>query len=332
MTEEYIHREPFGVLLMAYGSPNRLDEIAPYYTDVRGGRPPTPELLAALTARYQRVGGRTPLLAISQAQARGLQARLDEEAPGRYRVYLGMKHWHPFLAEPVRQMARDEIHEAIAIALAPHYSRMSIGGYIAKVEAVQAQLAGEPPSASEPPALHPTQFTFVRSWHDEPHLWRALAERARAALATKFTAEERDSVFVLFTAHSLPERIREWDDPYPRELRATSEGIAGLLSLPAERWDFAFQSAGRTPEPWLGPDILTRVRALAADGQRAILICPVGFIADHLEILYDIDIECQELARELSVHVERIEMLNSDPALIEALTAVVRQHTPQRAR
>ncbi|HEX6123304.1 MAG TPA: ferrochelatase [Ktedonobacterales bacterium] len=326
------HREPFGVLLMAYGSPNSLEEIAPYYTDVRGGRPPTPELLAQLTARYQAVGGRTPLLAISQAQARGLQARLDRETPGRYRVYLGMKHWHPLLAEPVRQMARDQIHEAIAIALAPHYSRMSIGGYIAKVEAAQEQLASEAEAAGAPPAPQPTQFTFVRSWHDQPIFWEALAERVRAALAAKFSAEERASVFVLFTAHSLPERIREWDDPYPHELRATSEGIASLLALPANRWDFAFQSAGRTPEPWLGPDILTRVRALAAAGERMVLVCPVGFIADHLEILYDIDIECRNLARELGSHVERIEMLNSDPALIEALATVVRQHTPLRGR
>jgi protoporphyrin/coproporphyrin ferrochelatase len=314
-------REAFGVLLMAYGSPNSLEEVEPYYTDVRGGRPPTPQLLDALKARYARVGGHTPLLAISREQAAGLQARLNQETPGRYRVYLGMKHWHPFLEEPVRQMARDGIAEAVAMALAPHYSRMSIGGYIAKVEAAQAWLAEEG-------NRQPTQFTFVRSWHDEPHFWQALANRVQATLAARFAPTERTGVFVLFTAHSLPERILAEEDPYPRELLATSTGVAGLLGMARERWDFAFQSAGRTPEPWLGPDILTRIRGLAASGERAILICPVGFIADHLEILYDIDVECQDLAYELGVHVERIEMLNAGSELIEALAAVVRQHTP----
>ncbi len=320
---ETSRREPFGVLLMAYGSPNTLDEVEPYYTDVRGGRPPTPQLLAELKERYARVGGRTPLLAISRQQAEGLQARLDREAPGRYRVTLGMKHWHPYLAEPVREMAAGGIAEAIAVALAPHYSRLSIDGYIQRVEAAQATLAEEGNT-------HPTQFTFVRSWHDEPLFWQALAGQVRAALAEKFAEEERARVFVVFSAHSLPARIREWDDPYPSELLATSEGVAGLVGLDRARWDFAFQSAGRTPEPWLGPDILTRIRDLAAAGERSILICPVGFIADHLEILFDIDVECQELGRELDIHVERIEMLNARPELIEALAAVVRKHTPRR--
>jgi ferrochelatase len=317
------HREPFGVLLMAYGSPSSLEEVEPYYTDVRGGRPPTPHLLEQLKARYARVGGRTPLLAISQAQADGLQERLNREAPGRYRVYLGMKHWRPLIEEPVRQMANDGIAEAIGIALAPHYSRMSIDGYIAKVEAAQARIAEEDGSA-------PTQFSFVHSWHDEPLFVWALASHLRAALAEKFGPAERAEVYVLFTAHSLPERIREWDDPYPRELLATAEGVASLAALARERWDFAYQSAGRTPEPWLGPDVLTRMRTLAGAGERAILICPVGFISDHLEILYDIDVEAQDLARQLGLHVERIAMLNATSESIEALAAVVRQHTPRR--
>jgi ferrochelatase len=326
---EIPRREPFGVLLMAYGSPNGPGEIKPYYTDVRGGRPPTPQLLAELKARYERVGGHTPLLAISRAQTQELQRRLDAEAPGRYRVYLGMKHWHPFLEEPVRQMEADGIREALAIALAPHDSRLSIGGYIDKVEAAQAKLAAERATTGTS-HVQPTQFTFVRSWHDEPLFWQALAARVRSARAAKFAPAERERLVVLFTAHSLPERIREWNDPYQRELLATSRGVAGLLGLAEGRWDFAFQSAGRTPEPWLGPDILTSLRALAAAGEHAVLICPVGFIADHLEILYDIDVECMALARELGIHVERIEMLNSDPELIDALAAVVGKHTPHR--
>jgi protoporphyrin/coproporphyrin ferrochelatase len=303
---------PTGVLLMAYGTPYSLDEVEPYYTDVRGGRAPTPELLVELKERYRLVGGRTPLLEISRAQADGLQRLLDAEAPGRYRVYLGMKHWHPYIAAAVRQMRADGIREALAVALAPHYSRMSIGGYISRIEDAQASLDGEP-----------IRFRYVESWHDEPIFLEALATQVRAALATSFAPEERDGVFVLFTAHSLPERIREWDDPYQRELLATSRGVADVLGLPADRWDFAFQSAGRTPEPWLGPDILTKLRELAAAGRRTVLVCPVGFISEHLEIFYDIDYEAHRLAEELGVHLERIEMLNATPPLLEALAAVV---------
>jgi ferrochelatase len=308
---------------MAYGSPNSLDEVEPYYTDIRGGRPPTPQLIEQLKARYARVGERTPLLAISQAQADGLQERLNREAPGRYQVCLGMKHWHPFIEEPVRQLASDGVTEAIGVVLAPHYSRMSIDGYIAKVETAQARIVEEGSTS-------PTQFSFVRSWHDEPLFWQALAGRVRAALVEKFAPDEQAGVYLLFTAHSLPERIREWNDPYPRELLATSKGVADLAGLARERWDFAYQSAGRTPEPWLGPDILARMRMLADSGERAILICPVGFISDHLEILYDIDIEAQDLAHQLGLHVERIAMLNASPELNEVLAAVVRQHTPRR--
>jgi ferrochelatase len=316
-----------GVLLMAYGTPNSMGEVEPYYTDVRGGRPPTPELLAQLQERYRMVGGRTPLLEISQAQADGLQRLLDAEEPGRYCVYLGMKHWHPFLEVPVRQMEAEGVRQAIAVALAPHYSRMSIGGYVERVEKAQAKLAAERAAGGAPTGgVQPTQFIFVQSWHDEPIFLEALASQVRAALAEKFAAAERDDVFVLFTAHSLPERIKTWDDPYQRELLATSRGVAQLLDLPTERWDFAFQSAGRTPEPWLGPDILAKVRELAAAGHRSILVCPVGFIAEHLEIFYDIDVEAKQLARELSIHLERIEMLNATPPLIEALAAVVRAH------
>jgi protoporphyrin/coproporphyrin ferrochelatase len=324
--------QPIGVLLMAYGTPRNLEEVEPYYTDVRGGRPPTPRQLEELRERYRRVGGRTPLLDISQAQARRVQEELDAQAPGRYRVYLGMKHWHPFLDVPVRQMASDGVTQAITVALAPHYSRLSIQGYIDRIEAAQAGLAAEQTSGSPPPAgeglgERSTRFTFVKSWHDEPLFWQALAERVRAALGAKFSPQERDSVFVLFTAHSLPERILTWDDPYPRELMATASGVANLVGLPEARWGFAYQSAGRTPEPWLGPDILTKLRELEAQGDLAILVCPVGFIAEHLEILYDIDIEAQQLAGELGIHLERIEMLNDAPSLAHAIAAVVRQHT-----
>lgn len=312
-----------GVLLMAYGTPNTPEEIEPYYTDVRGGRPPTPELLAQLQERYRKVGGRTPLLEISRAQANRLEERLNGDEPGRYKVYVGMKHWHPYIAEAVRQMEADGIREAVAVALAPHYSKMSIGGYIERIEQAQAKLAEE--------GRQPISFTYVESWHDELLFCQALEHQVRAARMAKFPDEVANQVFVVFTAHSLPQKIQEWNDPYKRELLATAASVAGLLRLPRNRWDFAFQSAGRTPEPWLGPDILDKVRELAQRGEDCILICPVGFISDHLEILYDIDVECRDLAQELGIQLERIQMLNADASLIAALASVVERHTPAPA-
>lgn len=320
------NRPPIGVLLMAYGTPNTPAEIEPYYTDIRGGRKPSPELLAELTERYQMVGGRTPLLEISRAQADGLQRLLDAERPGQFRVYLGMKHWHPYIEAAVRQMRGDGVERALAIALAPHYSRMSIGQYIERIEAAQRKITDERAAAGDA-TTEPIRFTCVESWAVEPAFLEALAGQARSALHEKFSTEERHHVFVLFTAHSLPQRIKTWDDPYERELLATSRGVANLLSLLDGRWDFAFQSAGRTPEPWLGPDILEKTRELVERGERAILVCPVGFIAEHLEIFYDIDVEARQLADTLGVHLERIEMLNATPALIESLAAVVRRES-----
>lgn len=313
---------PVGVLLMAYGTPNTPEEIEPYYTDIRGGRKPSPELLTELTERYQMVGGRTPLLEISKAQAEGLQRLLDAERPGEYRVYLGMKHWHPYIEATVRQMRADGVERALAIALAPHYSRMSIGQYIERIETAQRKIADER-AATGDQTTEPIRFTYVESWAIEPAFLEALAGQVRAALHDKFAATERDQVFVLFTAHSLPQRIKTWDDPYERELLATSRGVADLLSLAGGRWDFAFQSAGRTPEPWLGPDILDKIRELVERGERTILVCPVGFIAEHLEIFYDIDVEAKQLADSLGIHLERIEMLNATPPLVESLAAVV---------
>lgn len=305
---------------MAYGSPNSLDEVLPYYTDVRGGHAPSPEHLAVIMDHYRLVGGNTGLLAISRAQAEALQARLDETAPGAYRVYLGMRHWRPFITDVVRQMAADGIQEAIGIALAPHDSRISVGGYIAKVEAGLAALAQERSEAA--PAIH---FTYARSWHTDPHFLWLLAERVKAALGEKFTPEERADAHVIFTAHSLPQRVLEWHDPYPAQLRETVDGVVELLSLNESRWTFAYQSAGRTDEPWLGPSILDVIPQLAAGGARAALVCPIGFIADNLEILYDIDIDCHERAAQAGIHLERIAMPNADPLLIEALLSAVRQ-------
>lgn len=299
---------PRGVLLMAYGTPRDLDEVEPYYTDIRGGRAPTPAALDNLRERYRKVGGKTPLFELTRDVAAGLQRRLDRAEPDRFRVYFGMKHWHPYLGDVVPRMVADGVREAVAIALAPHYSRMSIGGYRDAVEKARARLD------------QPLDVTFVDSWHAQPLFRQLIAARIRAALE-RFPAETRGEVVVLFSAHSLPQRIREWDDPYPRELNESAAGIAALAGVKA--WRFAFQSAGRTSEPWLGPDILDALDSLAEEGSRAVLSVPFGFVADHLEILYDIDLEARGRAVERGIQLERIALPNADPQFVETLAAIV---------
>lgn len=298
--------EKIGVLLMAYGGPNSLAEVEPYYTDIRGGRKPTPELLAELTARYERVGGRSPLLEITNAQARALGNALGE---GFY-VYVGMKHWHPYIAEAVEQLLHAGHRRVVALALAPHYSRWSIEGYIERVRAAMEKSGAT------------FDATFVESWNDEPLYIRSIVERMQGTRA-EFGAVRWDELQVIFSAHSLPEKILQNDDPYPRELRETCELVAGQLGLGAEGWRFAFQSAGRTTDKWLGPDILDALDNVAAEGHRRVLIAPIGFVADHLEILYDVDVECVERAQALGVELKRIPSANATPTFVSALAAVV---------
>ncbi|HMA35396.1 MAG TPA: ferrochelatase [Chloroflexia bacterium] len=303
---------PIGVLLMAYGTPDSLDDVEPYYTHIRGGKRPPDDKLEDLRARYRRVGGQTPLLAITQATAAGLQAQLDGVAPGRYRVYIGMKHWHPYIGPVVAGMVADGVRQILAIPLAPHYSRLSIGGYR---QAVDAALA---------PLVPPIAVTFVERWHDNA-LWRALiADRVREA-RTRLPAGPDADLALIFSAHSLPERIREWHDPYPDELQASAAGIAELLGTDA--WRFAFQSAGMTGEPWLGPDILDVLAGLPQEGKRRVLVAPIGFVCDHLEILYDIDVECQETAAAHGLTLVRTNLPNATPEFIAVLADLVAQYS-----
>ena len=252
---------------MAYGTPNSLDEVEPYYTDIRGGRKPSPENLQELTERYRRVGGRTPLLDITRSQGQALQEQLGNG----FRVYIGMKHWHPYIAEAVEEIVRCGSGRVVALALAPHYSRFSIDGYVQRVrDAIQksgAQL----------------DVAFVESWNDHPLFLNAVAEQMEAA-RNQFGDVTWGDIQVIFSAHSLPERILQSNDPYPRELEETCAGVAALVGLRREGWRFAYQSAGRTGERWLGPDILETLVQIAAEGHRRVLIAPIGFVADHLEV------------------------------------------------
>jgi len=298
--------DTIGVLLMAYGSPDTIEDVEPYYTHIRGGRAPSPELLEELKERYRQVGGRTPLAAISEATRSALEERLNADGEQRFRVILGMKHWHPYIAEAVGRMGDEGIQRAVGLVLAPHYSETSIAGYYRYVDQARE--------------MHGTPIAIERidSWHLHPPYLRAVADRVRTRLADFLCGSE---VTVIFTAHSLPERIVAAGDPYPRQLRETSEALAEMLGL--ERWTFSYQSAGRTADPWLGPDLVETVQELADEGVRHILVAPIGFVSDHLEILYDIDHEAQAAARERGITLKRTDSLNADPHFVEGLAELV---------
>ncbi len=298
--------ERVAVLLMAYGGPASLDEVEPYLLDVRGGRPATPEFVADLKSRYAQIGGRSPIRRLTEAQAAAVQRELGERFP----VYVGMRHWHPYIGSAVERIVADGHRRAVGIVLAPHYSAMSVGAYEKQLlEAARGRL----------------ETALVRSWSDHPKFLAAVAGRVTQALQ-RFPSPK--SVQVLFTAHSLPERIRALGDPYPDELEASAAAVAKLVGLP--EWRFAYQSAGATPEPWLGPDVSAVMTELAARSHDAVLIVPIGFVCDHVEILYDVDVMYRALAARLGVHLERTESLNDDPLLVEALAAIARKAAMER--
>jgi len=295
------------VLLMAYGTPERLEDVEAYFTHIRGGRTPAPESVANLRERYERVGGATPLLKISEDARAGLEAELA--ATGRAQpVYMGMKHWHPYVAETVQKMYDDGIRHVTALVLAPHYSRMSIGGYRKAMDEKMAALGD------------PFELRFVDHWYEQPSFVTFMAGLVQRAL-TQFPEADCAGVTVVFTAHSLPERIRTWNDPYEAQLQESAELVARAAGLPAFRR--AWQSAGGTGEPWIGPDILDYLDTLKAEGVRNVLQVPIGFVSDHLEVLFDIDIEAKDKARELGMVLHRTELPNAKPEFIKVLADVV---------
>lgn len=295
------------VLLMAYGTPETPEQVLPYFTHIRGGRTPSPEAVERLRTKYERVGGATPLLAITNDTARALEQSLETAGTPR-RVYVGMKHWHPYIGDVLQRMADDGVERFTAIALAPHYSRISIGGYRKAIDEGSAK-AGKS-----------FDVTFVERWHDRPEFIEMMAALVSDAL-TQFPADVRDSVTVVFSAHSLPVRIREWNDPYESELLDSSRRVAESLGL--KDWRFAWQSAGETGEPWLGPDILDFLETLHAEGVRNVLQVPIGFVAEHLEILWDIDYEARTKAQELGMTLHRTALPNASAPLVRAVAAAI---------
>lgn len=297
-----------GVLVMSYGTPESLDQIESYYTHIRRGHAPSKEQLKELTDRYEAiVGGVFPLRANTDNQVAALQATLNQMNPyqdKRFVCYQGLKHASPFIEDGVEAMAKDEIKEAIGIVLAPHYSVMSIGGYIKRAETKAAELG--------------ITMKFVKSYHLHPKLLEALSQRVSAKLEQFVEAGAlREKVRVLFSAHSLPARVIEMGDPYQDQLLETSRAVAEKAGV--ESWQFTWQSAGRTAEPWLGPDILDTLRDLSQEQVEDVLVAPIGFVSDHLEVLYDLDIEAKVIAKELDMRLERIDSLNTDSLYMETL-------------
>ncbi|RME81158.1 MAG: ferrochelatase [Caldilineae bacterium] len=301
-------RYPIGVLIMAYGGPNSLSELPGYLADIRSGRPTPRTVLEEIAHNYACIGGKSPLLAVSQRQVAAVAARLD---PKLFRCYLGMRHWSPWLEEVVGQMVEDGITHAVGLVLAPHYSKMSVARYLAKVEDGLAMYRGN------------IEFRYIKSYHDTPGLIRALAARVRAGLE-QWPPEERSEVHVVFSAHSLPRRVLEMGDPYDRQVRETARLVAEAVGLAPERWSWSYQSAGRSSEPWLGPQFDEHLRALAARGIRGVVSLPVGFVSDHVELLYDIDIQAQALAQELGMRLVRPPALNDDPEFIATLADLIK--------
>jgi len=281
------------VVLMAYGSPERLAEVPGYYADIRGGRPIAPEHLADLVERYRRMGveGSSPLNAITEQTRAALEDELGIP------VFTGMKHWTPRIAHAADRAVSSGAEQIAGLVLAPHYSALSIAGY-------REQLEGALDGRAE--------LRFVESWHDEPGFVEVLADRIRGTRA-----------HVVFTAHSLPERILAARDPYPDQLLETSRLVAEAADVGA--WSFSFQSESPTGERWLGPDILDHLESLHRQGVEHVLVCPVGFVSDHLEIRWDLDVEAQEKAAELGMRLERIEMPNADAAFVRTLGTIVRR-------
>ncbi len=282
------------VLLMAHGTPDSLDQMPEYLTRVRNGRPPSPQLIDEITANYAAIGGRSPLTDITLRQGAALQAVLGPDT----QVVVGMRNWHPFIADAVRDLDPDLVDRVVGIPLAPQFSTLSVQKYV------------EVAVAAIPRGI---RFDCVSSFHDHPLLIEAFAERVRGAAPGK--DEE-----VVFTAHSLPVRVIESGDPYARQVAATAAAVAARAGV--ERFGQAYQSAGRTPEPWLGPDLAQVIRERAANGTRRFLVVPIGFVCDHTEILFDIDIQAAAVARECGATLRRTPSLNDSPEFIRLLVAL----------
>jgi ferrochelatase len=298
---------PIGVLVMAYGGPASLEEIPGYLADIRAGRPTPREVLDEITENYRAIGGRSPLLEATQRQVDALASRLGDG----YRCYLGMRHWAPWIEEVVGEMVADGITRAVALVLAPHFSALSVARYQQKVADGLDLYRGR------------IDVAHVGSYHDHPGLVEAFAARVEEGLS-RWPEDARGRVHVVFSAHSLPLRVITSGDPYDEQCRETASLVAERAGLPPDRWSWSYQSAGRTPEPWAGPDLGDHLEELAARGVRDVVSVPVGFVSDHVELLFDVDVRAQGIAKRLGMRLERPPALNDDARFVDALAGIVR--------
>jgi ferrochelatase len=298
---------------MAMGGPDCLENVEPFLRDVRGGRPTPPELVEEIRERYRATGGKSPAVGITQTVAKKLEQQLNGLSDRRYRVYVGLRHWHPFIKDTYAELLKESPEQIIGVCMAPQQSSLSTGAYRKKVEEARSALGDH------------TDISYVGSWNRHPQLIAAIVENIRQGLQ-KFPADVRGTVPVLFTAHSLPQRIVTMKDSYPDEVMGTVEAVTQRLEN--QPTYFAYQSQGRSSEPWLGPTVEDTLDTISRFGCRHLLVAPIGFICDHVETLYDIDIELRQLAVNKGMCLERIAMLNDSPALIETLHDILAAHEP----
>ena len=301
-------RKKMGLLVMAYGTPYQLSDIKRYYTHIRNGREPSAEALEELTDRYKAIGGSSPMARITEEQARSLQLMLNQmQNDYEFKLYIGLKHIDPFIEDAVAAMANDDITEAVSIVLAPHYSTMSIKSYNGR--------------AQEEANKYGIRMTSVKDWYDAPKFIQYWSEQINKTYE-QMPKEDRDCAVLIVSAHSLPEKILDNNDPYPKQLAETANLIAEKTGITA--YEVGWQSEGNTPDPWIGPDVLDLTKQLyEKKGYRTYVYAPVGFVSDHLEVLYDNDFECKEVCRELGAKYYRPEMPNTHKLFIEAMAGVI---------
>ncbi|MBN6887638.1 protoporphyrin/coproporphyrin ferrochelatase [Cytobacillus horneckiae] len=305
-------KRKMGLLVMAYGTPYKEEDIERYYTHIRHGRKPTDEMLEDLKGRYEAIGGISPLAKITENQAYSLQNHLNSiQDQYEFKAYIGLKHIEPFVEDAVQQMHEDGIEEAVSIVLAPHFSTFSIQSYNGRAREAAEKIGGP-------------QITSIESWYKEPKFIQFWADGVKGEVS-KMTAAEKDNFILVVSAHSLPEKIKELGDPYPDQLKETADLIAEQAGV--SNYAVGWQSAGNTPDPWLGPDVQDLTKELyEKEGYKAFIYTPVGFVADHLEVLYDNDYECKVVTDEVGAAYYRPEMPNAKPEFIDAMATVVLDH------
>jgi protoporphyrin/coproporphyrin ferrochelatase len=298
---------PIAVLVMAYGGPNSLDEVPGYLADIRVGRPTPAPIVQEISHNYQQIGGKSPLLEITRRQVNAIASNFN---PKDFRFYLGMRHWSPWIEKTIGDMLADGITKAVSLVMAPHFSKMSVAKYHIKIAAGLEMYRGH------------IEFVHIESYHNEPGLIQAFANRVKAGLKA-WPVEQHQDVHVIFSAHSLPTRILKMGDLYEQQLHETARLVADKAGLDSDCWSWSYQSAGRSPEPWLGPQLPEHLTDLAGKGIRNVISVPVGFVCDHVEILYDIDIQAQQVAQQLGMRLVRPPALNDDAIFIETLANII---------